>query len=95
MPELKTLKVGEVQILPKTKTEAIIFDTPIDEISKESREIREELNAINGESVENISQALSKLIDTKKNLMTAIQNNGVQIDKTTPFDQYAEKISQI
>ena len=55
MPELKTLKVGEIQILPKTKTEAIIFDTPIDEISKESREIREELNAINGESVENIS----------------------------------------
>ena len=95
MPELKTLKVGEVQILPKTKTEAIIFDTPIEEISKESREIKEELNTINGEPITDIGQGLSKLVDTKKNLMTAIQGNGIQIDKTTPFDQYAEKISQI
>lgn len=54
MPELKTLKDGEVQILPKTKTEAIIFDTPIEEISKESREIKEELNTINGEPIADI-----------------------------------------
>lgn len=95
MPELKTLKDGEVQILPKTKTEAIIFDTPIEEISKESREIKEELKTINGESIADIGQGLSKLIDVKKNLMTAIQDNNIQIDKATPFDQYAEKISQI
>lgn len=95
MPELKTLKDGEVQILPKTKTEAIIFETPIEEISKESREIKEELNTINGEPIADIGQGLSKLVDTKKNLMIAIQSNGVQMDKATPFNQYAEKISQI
>ena len=99
--EIKTLKENNIQIIPKTKVDAVLnsseqpIQNDINTINENIQNTKTKLDELNGTTSNTIQNGLEELIQTKKSLKTAIINCGVEIPFGTSFSEYASKISEI
>lgn len=99
--EIKTLKDGETQVIPKTTSKAIMnsnkesIENDINLINGSIETTTSTLNIITDETGNNISQNLSELQIIKSDLKEAIIAKGVDIPYGTTFGEYAGKIGEI
>lgn len=99
--EIKILKDGETQVIPKTTSKAIMnsnkesIENDINLINGSIETTASTLNTITDETGNNISQNLSELQIIKSDLKEAIIAKGVNIPYGTIFQEYAGKIGEI